>query len=124
MGIKSFAKFFQHLAEMEPKSLVLTKLVLDERAQLEVRLSRLREKIELGVNVGAKIQRDVKKLSEIALKKDPLLQVDYLDLLIESEESQARPGWKDRVKSLMKARDEAVEIIFLGEPGFDPWEKY
>ena len=269
MGIKSFEKFFQGLAEMESKSLVLTKQVLDERAQLEVRLSGLREKIALGVNklselqqlkrvcdqhaadinanknfkftveeakrvqvelatgtyttnclvcnftchypcsiprnenkdgcaamldgsckecpnnchwskhvndayrfetqyetvekeydeikerfnvavegqskaeavikqveqdfnetnnivlrFVAEMQRGLKKLSEIALKKDPLQQVDYLDLLIESEKSQAKPGWKDRVIALQKTRDEAVEINRLGKPGYDPWEKY
>ncbi|XP_067033103.1 uncharacterized protein [Acropora muricata] len=270
MGIKSFEKFFQGLAQMEPKSLVLTKQVLDERAQLEVRLSALREKIELGVNklselqqlkrifnqhaadinasknfkfsvqepkrvqieletgtyttncltcnftchfpcsiprnkkksgcsamswsgscrecpnkchwknhvndqyrfetryetvekeyddvknrydtavqgqsqveavikqvedefnqtnrivlsFVAELQRGLKKLSEIALEKDPLQQVDYLDLLIESERSQARPGWQDRVRSLQKTRDEAVQINRLGKPGFDPWENY
>ena len=59
MGIKSFEKFLQDLAKMEPKSLVLTKQVLNERAQLEVRLSGLRETIDLGVN----------KLSELQLSK-------------------------------------------------------
>ena len=269
MGIKSFKKFFQDLGEMESKSLVLTKQVLDERAQLEVRLSGLREKIALGVNklselqqlkrvcdqhaadinanknfkftveeakrvqvklpIGqyttnclvcnytchypcsiprnedkrgcaamldgsckecpnnchwskhvndayrfetqyetvekeydeirerfnvavegqseaeavikqveqdfhetnrvvlrfvAEMQRGIKKLSEIALKKDPLQQVDYLDLLIESEKSQAKPGWKDRVRALQKTRDTAVQINRLGKPGFDPWKEY
>lgn len=269
MGIRSFEKFFHELAKLESKSLVLTKQVLDERAQLEVRLSGLKEKIELGVNklselqqlkrvcnqhaadinanqnfkftvqqekrvqvklptgqyttnclacnytchfpcgiprnedksgcaamsngscrecphrchwskhvndayryetqyetvekeydeikkrfktavegqtqveavikqveedfnntnrivlhFVAEMQRGLKKLSEIALKKDPLQQVDYLHLLIESEKSQARPGWEDRVKSLQKTLDAAVEINRLGKPGFDPWEKY
>ena len=269
MGIKSFEKFFNELAKMEPKSLVLTKQVLDERAQLEVRLSGLREKIDLGVHklselkqltrvcnqhaadinanknfkftvqqakrvqvkldtgtyttnclvcnytchypcsiprnenkngcaamsngsckecpnnchwsehvndayrydtqyetvekeydeikerfdiavegqsqveavikqveedfnntnrivlhFVAEMQRGLKKLSEIALKKDPLQQVDYLHLLIESEKSQARPGWQDRVKSLQKTMDAAVAINRLAEPGFDPWEEY
>ena len=50
--------------------------------------------------------------------------MDYLDLLIESGKSQAKPGWQDRVKSLQKTRDEEVEINRLGKPGFDPWEKY
>ena len=269
MGIKSFEKFFQGLAEMESKSLVLTKQVLDERAQLEVRLSGLREKIALGVNklsellqlkrvwdqraadinanknfkftvqvakrvqvkldtgtyatnclvcnytchfpcpfprnsqknqcvamsngrcsqcpnnchwsehvndayryetqyetvekeydeikerfdsavegqskieavikkvvqdfiktnsivlnFVAEMQRGLKKLSEIALKKDPLQQVDYLDLLIESEKSQAKPGWQDRVSALQITRDAAVRINRLGKPGFDPWEAF
>lgn len=72
----------------------------------------------------AEMQRGLKKLSEIALKRDPLQQVDYLDLLINSEKSQARPGWQDRVRSLQKTRDEAVQINRLAKPGFDPWENY
>lgn len=76
------------------------------------------------LNFVAEMQRGLKKLSEIALKKDPLQQVDYLNLLIESEKSQAKPGWEDRVKALQKTRDEAIEINRLGKPGFDPWEKY
>ena len=270
MGIKSFEKFFLELANMEPKSLVLTKQVLNERAQLEVRLSGLREKINLGVNklselqqltrvcnqhaadinanknfkftvkqakrvqvkldtgtyttnclicnytchfpcgiprnekksgcnamsffgscrecpnkchwsehvndayrydtqyetvekeydeikerfdiavegqskveaiikqveqdfnktnsivlnFVAEMQRGLKKLSEIALKKDPLQQVDYLDLLIESEKSQAKPGWQDRVSALQITRDAAVQINRLGKPGFDPWKEF
>ncbi|XP_074636911.1 uncharacterized protein LOC141895071 [Acropora palmata] len=180
MGIKSFEKFFQGLAQMEPKSLFLTKQVLDERAQLEVRLGAFKEKIDLGemelsrlkklkgikdeleavasirgCSAGfdhfsgggieavikqvedefnqtnrivfifvAELQRGLMKLSQIALKKDPLQQVDYLDLLIESEKSQARPGWQDRVKPLQKTRDAAVQINRLAKPGFDPWERF
>ena len=269
MGIKSFEKFFHELAKMEPKSLLLTKQVLDERAQLEVQLSGLREKVNLGViklselqqlarvckqhaadinanknfkftvqqakrvqvkldtgtyttnclvcnytchfpctiprnenkdgcaamsngscqqcpnkchwsehvndayrydtqyetvekeydeikerfdsavegqskieavikkveqdfiktnrivlNFVAEMQRGLKKLSEIALKKDPLQQVDYLDLLIESEKSQAKPGWQDRVSALQITRDAAVQINRLEKPGFDPWKDF
>ena len=72
----------------------------------------------------AEIQSGMKKLSEIAPKKDPLLRVDYLDLLIESEKSQERPGWEDRVKSLIETRDAAKEINRLAKPGYDPWKEY
>ena len=56
MGIRSFEKFFQELGGMESKSLVLTKQVLEERTQLEVRLSGLREKIALGVYKLSELQ--------------------------------------------------------------------
>ena len=46
-------------------------------------------------------------LNDIALKPNPLTQVDYIELLIDSEKSQAKPGWQDRVKCLMKAKDQA-----------------
>ena len=269
MGIKSFEKFFKSLNEMESKSLVLTKEVLKERAQLEVRLSGLREKINCGINTlgrlrqerrifkqhavdinanrnfkytikeekrvqvlletgtyvtnctpcnytchypcgiprsedkarcaamtddscdecpnrchwsrhvndqyrmeteyvevekeydskktlyqkavqgqtnvetlisqlegefdstqeivltfVAEMQRGLQRLSEIALKKDPLQQVDYLDLLIQSEETQAKPGFKERVRSLQETRNRAEQINKLAKPGYDPWEQY
>ena len=50
MGIKSLEKFFAALAKMEAKSLVLTKQVLYEKAQLEVRVSGLLDKINCGIN--------------------------------------------------------------------------
>jgi DNA repair exonuclease SbcCD nuclease subunit len=72
----------------------------------------------------AEMQRGLKRLSEIALKKDPLQQVDYLDLLIQSEEMQAKPGFKERVNSLQETRKRAEEINRMAKPSYDPWEKY
>ncbi|XP_068758331.1 uncharacterized protein [Montipora capricornis] len=57
MGINSFDTFFSFLAQMEPKSHILTKQVLSERVQLEVRLCGLREKIDLGVNKLSELQQ-------------------------------------------------------------------
>ena len=41
---------------------------------------------------------------------------------LESEKSQAKAGWQDRVNALQKTREEAVEINCRGKPGFYPWE--
>ncbi|XP_030264942.1 uncharacterized protein LOC115576554 [Sparus aurata] len=45
------------------------------------------------------------RLKEIALKPDPLSTPEYIDLLIEGEKSEGRPGWKQRVQHLMTIRD-------------------
>ena len=74
------------------------------------------------LNFVAEMQRGLKKLSEIALKKDSL--EDTFNLLIESEKLQAKPGWQDRVNALQKTLDAAVQINRLGKPGFDPWKHY
>ena len=269
MGIKSFEKFFKSLNEMKSRSLVLTKEVLQERAQLEVRVSGLQEKINCGINTlsrlqeeqiifeknaaaindnknftytvtdeqrvqvplpsgtyttncmtcnytchypcgiprsedkegcaamtngkcnvcpngchwsrhinddhrvetqrvkvqkeydgkktlyhkavkgqsnaealisqlenefmetqgivltfVAEMQRGLQRLSEIALKKDPLQQLDYLDLLIESEKAQGKPGFKDRVRSLTETRNKAEQINKMAKAGYDPWIEY
>ena len=56
-------------------------------------------------------------LNDIALKPNPLTQVDYIELLIDSEKSQAKPGWQDRVKCLMKAKDQAEWMAKLATGG-------
>ena len=52
-------------------------------------------------------QQSLRRLDEIALKPDPLTQVEYLELLIESEKMEAKPGWKQRVKYLDVAKRHA-----------------
>ena len=52
-----------------------------------------------------KARRSLMRLDEIALKPNPLSEVDYIDQLIVSEEQHAQMGWQDRVavyKSLRK----------------------
>ncbi|KAF1383194.1 hypothetical protein PFLUV_G00128790 [Perca fluviatilis] len=47
------------------------------------------------------------RLKAIALKPDPLSTTDYIDMLIEGEKSEAKPGWKQRVESLINMRPKA-----------------
>lgn len=47
------------------------------------------------------------RLKEIALKANPLSTPEYIDMLIESEKSEAKPGWKKRVEALMAMREKA-----------------
>ncbi|KAL7386030.1 hypothetical protein ABVT39_003120 [Epinephelus coioides] len=47
------------------------------------------------------------RLKEIALKPGPLSTSEYIDMLIEGEKSEAKPGWKQRVQSLMAMREKA-----------------
>lgn len=50
----------------------------------------------------------LQRLQEIALKPNPLSEVEYIDLLIESEKSEAKQGFKNRIQALEKLRDQAV----------------
>ena len=72
----------------------------------------------------AEMQTSVQRLSEIALKRSPLQQTDYLDLLVESEEMQGKPGFKDRLRALKEARNRAEQINKMAKPGYDPWLEY
>ncbi|XP_044225087.1 uncharacterized protein LOC122994455 [Thunnus albacares] len=59
------------------------------------------------------------RLKEIALKPNPLSTPEYIDMLIEGEKSEAKPGWKKRVQSLMKMREKA-ECLAKVERGETP----
>ncbi|XP_030257759.1 uncharacterized protein LOC115572086 [Sparus aurata] len=54
------------------------------------------------------------RLKEIALKPDPLSTPEYIDMLIEGEKSEGKPGWKQRVQSLMTIRDRAETLAKIG----------
>jgi len=52
------------------------------------------------LQVQEEIKRSVDRLKQIGLNSNPLSQNDYLDLLIESEKNQRKPGWQGRIKGL------------------------
>ena len=54
-------------------------------------------------------------LSRIALKPNPLTQVDYVQILIESEKSQGKKGWQDRVNYLTKTKEQALMLAVVGD---------
>ncbi|XP_076854976.1 uncharacterized protein LOC143509945 [Brachyhypopomus gauderio] len=54
------------------------------------------------------LTRCLKRLKEIALQADPLSTTDYIDLLIESEEQEATPGFQKRISELQHIRQQAV----------------
>ncbi|KAF3698533.1 hypothetical protein EXN66_Car014219 [Channa argus] len=47
------------------------------------------------------------RLQEIALKPNPLSTPEYIDMLIEGEKQEAKPGWKQRIQSLTSIRGKA-----------------
>lgn len=57
----------------------------------------------------------LKILGEIALKPNPLTQMDYIQLLIDSEKKLARDGWHDRVQYLEKSKDQAALMALIND---------
>jgi ABC-type multidrug transport system fused ATPase/permease subunit len=49
----------------------------------------------------------LERLDQIALKPNPLTIVDYIDIMIESETQEAKPGWMQRIEHLREARTKA-----------------
>ncbi|KAL1279270.1 hypothetical protein QQF64_025943 [Cirrhinus molitorella] len=71
-------------------------------------------------------QKSLERLQEIALKPNPLSTPDYIDLMIESEKQEAKPGFQDRIKSLMEVRKNAeiISNISTGDVLPDEWNDY
>ena len=57
-----------------------------------------------------KVHDSLTKLDKIALRPNPLTEVEHLQLLIESEKSKKEPGFMERIKFYEEAKKDA-EII-------------
>lgn len=62
------------------------------------------------LNMITRAQQSLRRLDEIALKSSPLTHIEYLELLIESEKREAKPGWWQRIQYLQQAKSQA-EIL-------------
>ncbi|MDY6805185.1 MAG: GTPase [Cyanobacteriota bacterium] len=82
--------------------------VEDVIKSLNAELEEVCEEIFLMIQ---KTQKCLHRLDEIALKRNPLTQVQYIDLLIESEKREAKFGWEERVKYYKSARDFAITLL-------------
>ncbi|CAL8366398.1 unnamed protein product [Boreogadus saida] len=49
-------------------------------------------------------------LKEIALRPDPISTPEYIDMLIEGEKSEAKPGFIDRINKLMELKKKATTM--------------
>ncbi|XP_042285055.1 uncharacterized protein LOC121908818 [Thunnus maccoyii] len=84
-------------------------------AEAKIPVQALFEKLKaeydhVQVEVVALMERSAKclnRLKEIALKPNPLTTPEYIDMLIEGEKSEAKPGWNQRVQSLKDMRERA-----------------
>jgi len=66
------------------------------------------------------------RLQQISLKDNPLSVLEYIDLLIESEKQECKPGWNERVTSLTEVRRDAEMLKGIKERGkkFDPFDHH
>ncbi|XP_035234863.1 uncharacterized protein LOC118206358 [Anguilla anguilla] len=69
--------------------------------------------------------RSLRRLQEIALRPDPLSTPGYIELLIEAEKQECKPGYKKRVAELENVLEGAVIVnqVAKGEPLTDQEHK-
>ena len=133
---------FELYKEME--TMTLEKLrdkyqsAMTNREEIEAVMNKMEMDLnKRGVEVIETIERarqSLERLQEIALRPDPLSEVEYIDILIESEKLEARPGWSNRVTTLHDVREQAVilstvreqkeaEVSAVKSKGKNLWEK-
>ncbi|XP_071348456.1 uncharacterized protein [Trachinotus anak] len=81
------------------------------KAPVEALVEKLKDEYDhVQGEVVALMERSAQclnRLKEIALKPNPLSTPEYIDMLIEGEKSEGKPGWKQRVQALMAMREKA-----------------
>uniref|UniRef100_A0A3B4UY97 Fibronectin type-III domain-containing protein n=1 Tax=Seriola dumerili TaxID=41447 RepID=A0A3B4UY97_SERDU len=102
--------------ELQEKYLKAT----EEKAPVQALIDKLKAEYNaVQAEVVAFMKRSAQclnRLKEIALKPNPLSTPEYIDMLIEGEKSEAKPGWKQRVQALIAMRQKA-EIMAKVERG-------
>ena len=87
---------------------------MDSKDEIEKVINTMKKELDaLNTAVLRKIdqaRRCIERLQEIALKPDHLTEVEYIDILIESEKREAKPRWLERVQALEGVRQQA-EIV-------------
>ena len=91
---------------------------------------RLDQLDQLVMNMIRQAQQSLNRLGVIALKPNPLSEVEYIELMIESEKAEFKPGWKERVRYLEEAKKEAKITKEIAKAEITPskrvarlWEK-
>ena len=72
----------------------------------------------------SEITHALQTLSDIALIHWPKSQVDYIDQLISTEQTEARDGYQSRIEFLQQLRNEANSLTDIDAGNFDPFKKY
>ena len=94
---------------------------LSNKEQLEVVIANMKKDLD---NMNAAVlfrmdeaRRSIERLQEIALRPNHLTEVDYIDILIESEKCEAKPRWLERVQALEGVRRQAEIVTKLMSEG-------
>ncbi|XP_072317598.1 uncharacterized protein [Eucyclogobius newberryi] len=104
MGNKNMEAFFSKLEKTQPNDLSLTREVEQRRLRLKDLLLSLRWGNE---NQRVECSEALNRLKEVALKPKPLFTPEHIKMLIKEEESEKKPGWSERVRSLKIMKFEA-----------------
>ena len=99
-------------------------------ANMEDHLAFLQQKV---LELSREAKQSMQHLDEIALKSNPLSEVEYIDLLIESEKQEAKPGFQKRVKCYQDMKQKVLIMLKIKDTDIaieaqkhndDKWESF
>ena len=109
-------KVTKHFADLEEKY----KDAKEGKATAEKMISRIKQKVTVTFdNICksiSKAQSCIERLEKIALKPDPLTEMQYIELMIKSEKNSRKVGWEQRVQCYENAK-KAAEIMAKARQG-------
>lgn len=120
MSFQAFADFFTELSSAKSTGIELTKEVLTVRDKLQTLLEHMVQDAANGAKRVQNIWEDERwhtaqkchvRLNEIAFRSTPVLSVDHLQLLIESEKQQGETGHAQRIEYLEEAKRQAEMLL-------------
>uniref|UniRef100_A0A0E9Y0N9 Uncharacterized protein n=1 Tax=Anguilla anguilla TaxID=7936 RepID=A0A0E9Y0N9_ANGAN len=94
--------------------------------QIVKELEKEYDKVQLNVfEMTDKMAKSLCRLQEIALRPDPLSTPGYIELLIEAEKQECKPGYKKRVAELQNVLKGALIVnkVTKGQPLTDQENK-
>lgn len=122
MNFLSFQAFFSEFARVESVHFDLAKEVVEERNKLQTLLDGLNKEFTKGLDKMEeireeerrymnKIQDCIGRLHHTALSPNPLLNLDLLERLVDSEKETADNGWEQRTEYLEEAKSHAEIVL-------------
>ena len=72
----------------------------------------------------SEITKSIQELRKIGMKSHETSQVDYIDILIEREKQNVRPGQKNKLDVLYDLRKQAKDMIDIEKGEYDPFRLY
>ena len=79
--------------------------------------AKIRSTYDQTMSLLVRAQQTLQRLDEIALKPNPLSQVEYIDLLIQSEKDEGKDGYQERIQYLNEVKGRAKLLSVAQKKG-------
>ena len=118
---------FEVTEETEERTYDELKQRYDEATQAKSRVqvmvaniqATIRSTYDESVGLLVRARQTLQRLDEIALKPNPLSQVEYIDLLIQCEKERGKEGYQERIKYLNEVRGRAKLLSMVRKKDCD-----